>query len=330
MKTLIYSIHGFDKSFLEKAAQGKHELVYTEQRLNQSTANLANGFDAITVFSSDIASAEVIEQLKEYGVKFIATRSVGYDHIDLEKAKELGIKVANVPSYSPYAIAEHAVTLLLTLNRKIRLSQKLMQQNDFRLDQLVGFDLYGKTVGIVGTGKIGEAFARIMHGFGCKLMAYDIQENSELKRATGIQYVSLQELCEATDVISVNCPLNKATKYLFNKAVFSQMKKGVIFINTARGGIVNTNDLLEALDNGTIAYAGLDVYEYEKPIFFNDLTQQTIEDELFNRLRNNPKALVTGHQAFLTNEALKGIADTTVCNLTGWECNGKSDNDLFN
>lgn len=330
MKTLIYSIHGFDKSFLEKEAEGKHELSYTEERLNASTAHLAKGFEAIAVFSSDIASAEVLEQLKELGVKYIATRSVGYDHIDLEKAKELGIKVANVPSYSPYAIAEHAVTLLMTLNRKIRLGQTLMQQNDFRLDQLVGFDLHGKTVGIVGTGKIGEAFARIMHGFECKLIAYDIQQNKELIQATGIQYVSLEELCKIADVISVSCPLNKATKYLFNKTIFAQMKKGVVFINTARGGIVNTTDLLDALDSGIIASAGIDVYENEKPIFFNDLTRGMVADELFERLRKHPNVLVTGHQAFLTNEALQGIAGTTVSNLTEWEQEGFSENDLGN
>lgn len=328
MKTLIYSIHGFDKSFLKKSAVGKHELVYTEKRLNASTAHLAKGYEAIAVFSSDIASAEVLEQLKEYGVNYIATRSVGYDHIDLEKAKELGIKVANVPSYSPYAIAEHAVTLLMTINRKIRLSQSLMQQNDFRLDQLIGFDIHGKTIGIVGTGKIGEAFARIMHGFGCQLLAYDIEENKDLIRTTGIQYVSLEEVCKAADVISVSCPLNKATRYLFNKTVFAHMKKGVVFINTARGGIVNTTDLLDALDQGIVSSAGLDVYEQEKPIFFNDLTQQTIEDELFERLRNHPQVLLTGHQAFLTNEALQGISDTTVCNLTEWERDGRSENDL--
>lgn len=330
MKTLIYSIHGFDKSFLEKEAEGKHELSYTEERLNASTAQLAKGYEAIAVFSSDIASAEVLEQLHANGIKYIATRSVGYDHIDLEKAKELGIKVANVPSYSPYAIAEHAVTLLMTLNRKIRLGQTLMQQNDFRLDQLVGFDLHGKTVGIVGTGKIGEAFARIMHGFGCKLIAYDIQQNKELIQATGIQYVSLEELCKIADVISVSCPLNKATKYLFNKAIFAQMKKGVVFINTARGGIVNTTDLLDALDSGIIASAGIDVYENEKPIFFNDLTRGMVADELFERLRKHPNVLVTGHQAFLTNEALQGIAGTTVCNLTEWEQEGFSENDLGN
>lgn len=328
MKTLVYSIHGFDKPFLEKAAQGKHELVFTEQPLNEMTANLANGCDAVALFTSDNASEKVLEKLYAGGVKFIALRSVGYDHIDLAKAKRLGIKVANVPEYSPYAIAEHAVALIMTLNRKILLSQKLMNKNDFRLDELVGFDLHGKTIGIVGTGKIGTAFAKIMHGFGCKLIAYDIEENQELIHQTNISYTSLSELCKSADVISVNCPLNTKTKYLFNKSTFSQMKKGVVFINTARGGIVNTIDLIEALDIGAVAAAGLDVYENEKPIYFYDHTDSQINDVIFQKLRSYPNVLLTGHQAFLTNEALQGIADTTIDNLDGWSNNEISENDL--
>ncbi len=328
MKTLVYSIHGFDKPFLEKAAQGKHELVFTEQPLNETTANLTNGFDAVALFTSDNASEEVLEKLYDSGVKFIALRSVGYDHVDIAKAKQLGIKVANVPEYSPYAIAEHAVALIMALNRKILLSQKLMNKNDFRLDQLIGFDLHGKTIGIVGTGKIGAAFTKIMHGFGCKLIAYDIEENQELIHQTNISYTSLSELCKSSDVISVNCPLNTETKYLFNKSTFSQMKKGVVFINTARGGIVNTIDLIEALDSGTVAAAGLDVYENEKPIFFYDHIDSQINDAIFQKLRSYPNVLLTGHQAFLTNEALQGIADTTIANLDGWSNNQISKNEL--
>lgn len=328
MKTLVYSIHGFDKPFLERAAQGKYELVFTEQPLNKTTAHLANGFDAVALFTSDNASAEVLSELSDYGVKFIALRSVGYDHVDLEKAKSLGIKVANVPAYSPYAIAEHAVALLMVLNRKILLSQQLMNENDFRLDQLIGFDLHGKTVGIVGTGKIGAAFAKIMHGFGCKLIGYDIEENQELIHQTNITYASLEELCNSSDVISVNCPLNTATKYMFNKKIFAQMKKGVVFINTARGGIVNTLDLMDALDKDIVAAAGLDVYEYEKPIFFHDHKGSQINDELFQKLRSYPNVLITGHQAFLTNEALQGIAGTTIANLDAWSHDGISKNEL--
>ncbi len=329
MKTLVYSIHGFDKPFLERAAKNKHELIFCELALQETSANLAKGFEAVALFTSDKANEEVLEQLHNNGVRFIALRSVGYDHVDINKAKSLNIKVANVPAYSPYAIAEHAVTLLLTLNRKMLLSQELIKINDFRLDKLVGFDLHGKTIGIVGTGKIGAAFAKIMHGFGCKLIAYDIFENKELISQTKITYVSFEELCQSSDVISVNCPLNSATKYLFNKNAFKQMKRGVLFINTARGGIVNTIDLMAAIDDGIVAAAGLDVFENEKQIFFYDHSGSKIKDELFETLRSYTNVLITGHQAFLTNEALQGIADTTITNLSDWTQNGISRNDLY-
>jgi D-lactate dehydrogenase len=218
--------------------------------------------------------------------------------------------------------------LLLALNRKLLLSQELAKQNDFRLDNLVGFDLHGKTVGIVGTGKIGAAFGKIMNGFGCKLIGYDIKQNSELIQQTGLSYVTLEELCKYSDVISIHCPLNSSTKHLFNKNIFNSMKKGVFFINTARGGIVNTVDLIKALEEGIVAAAGLDVYENEKAIFFHNHSVSKIKDEVFNLLRTNSNVLITGHQAFLTNEALKGIAETTVSNITEWSQKGFSKNDL--
>lgn len=329
MKTLVYSIHGFDKPFIENLVQGKHELVFTEQPLNENTVHLSQAFEAVALFTSDKANTEVLDLLSKNGVKFITLRSVGYDHVDLAKAKQLHIKVANVPTYSPYAIAEHSVTLLMALNRKIILAQELMKQNDFRLDKLVGFDLHNKTIGVVGTGKIGSAFVRIMHGFGCKILAYDIEQDNELIEKCKVEYTSLETLCKKSDVISVNCPLNEATKYMFNKTTFSQMKNGVVFINTARGGIVNTQDLLEALDEGIVASAGLDVYEYEKPIFFYDHSNSQIEDELFEKLRSHPNVLITGHQAFLTNEALLGIAKTTIDNLDQWSQTGKSENEVY-
>ena len=273
-------------------------------------------------------NATVLEILKQNGVNFIALRSVGYDHVDLNKAQTLGIKVANIPEYSPYAIAEHAVTLLLALNRKVILANELMKTNDFRLDQLVGFDLQGKTVGIVGTGKIGSAFTKIMHGFGCKLLGYDIAENTDLIAKTNIQYTSLDELCKESDVISICCPLNTETKYMFNKSTFALMKKGVYFINTARGGIVNTVDLIEAIENKTVAAAGLDVYENENGIFFKDLSNKVLVDDLFEKLRSYSNVLITGHQAFLTQEALTSISQITMENLSNWEQFGKSPNDL--
>lgn len=328
MKVLIYSILGFDKPFLERAAHGNHEFVFTEQTLNENTVNLAKGFDAISLFTSDNASETIVEKLYSYGVKFIALRSVGYDHVDLARAKSLGIKVANVPEYSPYAIAELAVALLMALNRKLVLGQTLMQIGDYRLDHLVGFDLHGKTIGIVGTGKIGAAFARIMHGFGCKILAFDMQENKELMNEIPISYVSIEDLCVNSDVISVHYLLNGTTNHLFNKTTFSQMKKEVIFINTARGGIVDTEDLLDAIENKMIGAAGLDVYEKEKPIFFHDHTDTPIKDSLFLKLRSYPNVMITGHQGFLTTEALEGIAHTTVANLNAWAYKGISENEI--
>lgn len=328
MKTLVYSTHGFDKPFIQKAASRKHEVVFTESPLNENTAQLANGFDAVALFTSDNAPEKVIELLYKIGIRYIALRSVGYDHVDIKKAKELGIKVANVPAYSPYAIAEHAVALLLALNRKLLKGQKLMKTNDFRLDNLVGFDLHGKTIGIIGTGKIGACFAKIMNGFGCELLAYDIEPNQQLMKQTNLKYTSLKDVCKKSDVISVCCPLNDTTKYMFNKSTFSLMKKGVVFINTARGGIVNTSDLIDAIELGIVSSAGLDVYEYEKPIFFNNHSKTIIKDEIFEKLRSYENVLITGHQAFLTNEALEGIAMTTIENLTEWEENGVSKNEL--
>ncbi|RDI52499.1 2-hydroxyacid dehydrogenase [Flavobacterium glaciei] len=328
MKTLVYSILGFDKAFLEKESHGNQELVFTEQFLNENTALLAKGFDAVSLFTSDDASEKVLQKLSTYGVKYIALRSVGYDHVDLTKAKSLGMKVANVPEYSPNAIAELAVALILALNRKLVLGQSLMQTGDYRLDHLVGFDLHGKTIGIVGTGKIGAAFAKIMNGFGCKIIAFDIKENKELMDEIPLTYVSLEDLCATADVISVHYLLNAKTTHLFNKSTFALMKKGVIFINTARGGIVNTKDLIEAIENKTIGAAGLDVYEKEKPIFFLDHTDTPIKDDLFLKLRSHPNVMITGHQGFLTNEALKGITHTTIANLNAWDNNGISENEV--
>ncbi len=328
MKIFVYSSYRFEKSFLEKEAQGKHQLEFSVYALDKNTAKLCKGFNAILLFTSCDASAEVLQKLYENGIRYIALRSVGFNNVDLEKAKSLGIKVANVPAYSPYSVAEHAVALLLALNRKIVLGQKLMAKNDFSLDQLIGFDLHNKTVGIVGTGKIGSAFANIMMGFGCKLLGYDINPNKDLISQTNIKYVSLEDLCKLSDVISLHCPLNNQTKCLIDKNIFSIMKKGIYIINTARGSIVNTTDLIEAIENKTIAAAGLDVYENEKDIFFRNHLNNIIIDAVFDKLRSFPNVLITGHQAFLTNEALIGIAQTTFKNINDWEKDGKCENDL--
>jgi len=327
MTTFIYSIHGFDKQFLEEANNGKYTLGFTEKALSLETVDLCQGYVAIAVFSSDDVSAKVLEKLAEYGIRYISSRSVGYDHVDLQKAKALGIKVANVPEYSPYSIAEHGVAMLMMLNRKLLEAQRLIEIQDFRLDTLVGFDLFGKTVGVVGTGRIGFAFAQIMNGFGCKLLGYDIVENPQAKRI-GLEYCSLEKLLEESDIVSLNCPLNNDTKYLIDAPELALLKPGAILINTARGGVLNTAALIDSLESGKLGGACLDVYEKEKGLFFKDHRKSVLDDELFLRLRSFKNVLITGHQAFLTQEALKGISETTFRNLTSWHLNGCSDNDL--
>lgn len=328
MKVLVYSIFGFDKPFMEKAAHGNHELVFTEQHLNENTAHLAQGFDAVSLFTSDVASETVLQKLYTCGVKYIALRAVHSHLIDVPRAKSLAMKVANVPVYSPYSVAEHAVGLVLTLNRKLVLGQRLMHIGDYRMDHLVGFDLHGKTVGIIGTGKIGAAFARIMYGFGCKIIAYDIEENKVLQHEILMSYKTLEDVCAASDVLSVHAAWNESSYHLFDKNIFSLCKKNMLFINTADGKLVNTEDLIEAIDNKTLAAVGLDVYENENSIFFQDHTETPIRDTLFLKLRSYPNVMITGHQGFVTNETLAGIAHTTIANLNAWAYNGISENEI--
>ncbi len=329
MKVLVYSIHGFDQPFLEKAAAGNHQLVFTEQTLNDSTASMASGYEAVALFTSDNASAQVIKILHSLGVKYIALRSVGFDHVDLKQAEQCGIKVANVPEYSPNAIAEHAVALILALNRKIISADKQVHQYNFNLNNLIGFDLNKKTVGIIGTGKIGSIAAKILHGFGCKILAYDIEQKEYLKKYFGVEYVDLEVLCQKSDIITIHCPLNEQTRYLINKENISLMKNGVIIINTARGAVINTVDVIEGLKARKIGSLGIDVYEKEKGLFFEDLSMNIPNDDIFNSLLTLKNVLITGHQAFLTNEALQGIAETTISNLDEWSRNKASKNDLF-
>lgn len=328
MRVLVYSIFGFDKPFMEKAAHGNHELVFTEQHLNENTAQLAQGFDAVSLFTSDVASEAVLQKLYSCGVKYIALRAVHSHLIDFPRAKSLAMKVANVPVYSPYSVAEHAVGLVLALNRKLVLGQRLMHIGDYRMDHLVGFDLHGKTVGIIGTGKIGAAFARIMHGFGCKIVAFDSEENKELMNEIPISYKTLEDVCADSDVLSVHAAWNESSYPLFDKNTFSLCKKGMIFINTANGKLVNTDDLIEAIDNKILSAVGLDVYEKETSIFFQDHTEAPITDTLFLKLRSYPNVMITGHQGFLTNETLAAIAHTTIANLNAWAYNGISENEI--
>ncbi len=327
MKVFVYSTHPYDLQSLTKACKTKHELIFFNKKLSVNTVENAAGCQAIALFTADDASAVVLEMLHACGIRYVALRSAGYDHIDLLKASELKIRAANVPAYSPYSIAEHAVAMLLAMNRKIIQSQLLIQLQDFRLDNLTGFDIHGKTIGIVGTGKTGMAFARIMKGFGAVLLGYDPVPN-EAAPAVGLQYVSLEELIKKSDIISLHCPLNEKTRHMLAMPQFTLMKKNCILINTARGGIIKTEDLLQALETEVLSGACLDVYEKEKGIFFEDHRVSILHDPIFARLRGLKNVLITGHQAFLTTEALDGIAETTIQNLDAWQQGLPSPNEL--
>lgn len=319
MKVIVYSTHEFDRPYLEEKAGSKHQLSFTRQPLNSFSAALAEGFQAAALFSTDDGSAAVLDDLNRAGIKYLTLRSTGFDHVDITYAQKLGIRVANVSGYSPHAIAEHGVALLMSLNRKIVLSQKLMDRDDFRVDQLVGFNLYKKTVGIIGTGRIGSVLAKIMHGFGCQIIGYDPSANKDLIKSVGMEYTDFATVCEASDVIFITCPLNEMTHHMFNKRTFDRMKESATLINLGRGGIVNSMDLLEALEDKRIAAAGLDVYEHEKNIFFKYHGYISVQDQLLKRLRNLPNVLITGHQAFLTHEAIEVLAEKTIENLDKWE-----------
>lgn len=328
MKSICYSTKEFERPFIEKANNGKHDITLATVALSATTTEMARGHEAIMIFAGDDASAPVIEKLHELGIKYIALRSAGYDNVNLEKAHALGLWVANVPAYSPYAIAEHSVMLMLALNRKLVSTHARVQLKNFSLNGLVGFDMNGKTAGIIGTGRIGSVTARILNGFGCRLLAYDLHRNEELVSKYDLEYTSLDNLLERSDIISIYTPLNATTRHLINKERIAKMKHGVLLINTSRGGIVDTAAVIEALKSGKIAYAGLDVYENEKGLFFYDRSGEVLQDEMLARLMAFNNVIITPHQAFLTNEALGNIADTTIYNLDCWSKGASSENEL--
>jgi D-lactate dehydrogenase len=323
MKAVAYSIRSFEKEPLALANQKKHDITLISNSLNPQTVVYAEGKEAVLVFTNDDVSAPVIEKLADFGVKYIVTRSTGTDQIDLTAAAELGIKVANIPSYSPHAIAEHSVTLAMALNRKLVETVRAAKSFDFRLDHHVGFNFYGKTVGIVGLGTIGQATAAIYKGMGCKVLGYDI----DFKNLTGIIEVSLETLLEQSDVISLHAPLTPETKYLINKRSIALLKKGVMLINTARGGLLNTADVLEALKNEQIGYLGIDVFEGEKGLFFEDHHLDANKNQLLQELMSLENVIITPHQGFLTQEAIQEIAIKTIACLDAWQqkkCVGKA------
>lgn len=328
MKILIYSAKDFEIPFLERANNDTHHVKYIPERLTAKTAVLAMGFDAISIFSADIASSQVLERLKGFGINYIALRSTGYDNINLTTAKKLGIKVANAAGYSPNAIAEHAISLLLALNRNLIRANQQVHAYNFSLSNLVGFDLYKKTVGIVGAGRIGKTIAKIMLGFGCEILANDPYKDEEAEKNYPIAYTDLEYLCKASDVIFLCTPLNSKTHHLIDAHYLQYMKKEIILINIARGAVVNTKDVIQALESNKILGYGADVYEEESGIFFYDHSKSKPKDELLKRLIELPNVLLTPHQAFATKEALMTIAETTFYNVNCWEQNVPGKNEL--
>ncbi|HVV56671.1 MAG TPA: 2-hydroxyacid dehydrogenase [Mucilaginibacter sp.] len=316
MKVVAYSIKPYEKEFLVRANQKKHDITLISNSLSIATVAYAEGKDGVLVFTNDDVSEEVIDKLSGYGVKYIATRSSGTDHIDKTAAERKGIKIANVPGYSPHAIAEHAVALVLALNRKLIQANEQVHNFDFRPENLVGFNLQGKTVGIIGLGGTGLAVAAIFHGFGCRVLGYDITITDNLGY---IESGELERLFRESDIISLHVPLTEQTRHLINKKTISSMKNGVMLINTSRGGLLKSSDILDAVETGKIGYLGLDVYEFEKGLFFEDHENDEKKDVLLKKMLEHPNVLITPHQAFLTSEALQQIAVQTIKNLDTWQ-----------
>ncbi len=319
MKVLLYSAKPYDTLFFRRGGgEVQHRFEMIEVRLDRKTASLAAGFPAVCVFVNDTLDAETLQVLSQGGTRFIALRCAGFNNVDLRAAQELNMTVVRVPAYSPYAVAEHAVALILALNRKIHRAHNRVREGNFSLDGLMGFDLHEATVGVVGTGHIGRVFCGIMRGFGCRVIAHDIFPHDECKKH-GVEYLPLDELYAASDVVSLHCPLTPDTHHMINDSSIGQMKDGIMIINTSRGALVDASALIEGLKSGKIGAVGLDVYEEEADLFFEDLSNKVITDDVFARLTTFPNVLVTGHQAFFTRQALENIASVTLSNLSQLE-----------
>lgn len=311
MKCLFYSVRNYELSLLKKFLG--ESITFSETRLAKETAQIASGFKAVSIFANDDASAPVLESLRKGGTEFLALRSAGFNHVDLEAAARLGITVARVPEYSPYAVAEHAVALLMSLNRKIHRAFNRVREHNFSLDGLMGFDIHGKTVGVIGTGKIGECFCNILNGFGAKVIAFDPQP-----RLKSVSYLPLEDVISRSDILSFHCPLTPETKHLINQSNLKDLKPGVIIVNTSRGAVLDTKALIQGLKSQLIGGLALDVYEEEGDLFFKDLSDKPVLDDQFIRLISFPSVLMTAHQGFFTTEATTEIAKVTSENIKGY------------
>lgn len=320
MDIAVFDTHRFDRAALEQAnARFAHRLTFFEPRLTAETASLAQGFSAVCSFVNDKLNRRALEVLRGAGIRLIALRSAGYNHVDLVAAQELELTVVRVPEYSPYAVAEHAVALILSLNRKTHRAYARVREGNFALDGLIGFDLHKKTCGVIGFGKIGRVLSAIMRGFGCEVLVYDVALDATRAAELGVREATLPELYRASDIVTLHAPLTPATRHLINREAFAAMKSGAMLINTSRGALIDSLALIEALKSGHVGAAGLDVYEEEEGVFFQDLSEQVLQDDTLARLLTFPNVLITAHQGFLTHEALANIAETTLANVAAFE-----------
>ena len=322
MEVAVFSTKSYDRQFIDAAASKEHKLHYFEAQLTADTAVLARGAGAVCVFVNDKVDDAVLQAFKSLGVGLVALRSAGFNNVDRAAAKRQGIVIARVPAYSPEAVSEHAVALMLSLDRNIHRAYARVREGNFALEGLLGFNLHGRTVGVVGTGRIGTSVASIMTGFGCKVLAHDVKPNSVCTEI-GVVYVPLTKLLEQSDIVTLHCPLTPQTRHLIDAAAVGKMKRGAMLINTSRGAIVDTKAVIDGIKSGAIGHLGLDVYEEEAALFFDDKSDDVIRDDVFERLLTFPNVLVTGHQAFFTADALKAIADTTMANIDAFAKTGK-------
>lgn len=319
MKTAVFSTRRYDQSLLTLANTGnRHALRFLQDRLTLATVPLAEGCEAVCVFVNDTVDGAVLAALAAQGVRLVATRSTGFNHIDAKAAERLGIAVVRVTDYSPYSVAEFAVGLLLAVNRKIARASTRTRDGNFELDGLMGFDLHGKTVGVVGTGKIGLIFAQIMRGFGCTVIGHDPYPTPAFE-ALGGRYLPIEELLACSDVVSLHCPLTEANRHLVDAAALAKVKRGCILVNTSRGALIDTECAVQALKTGQLGGLAIDVYEQEASLFFQDLSSTVITDDVIQRLVSFPNVIVTGHQAFFTEEAIGQIMATTIASISAFE-----------
>jgi D-lactate dehydrogenase len=328
MKIAFFSTKSYDrKHFESEIKKSEHTITFFEDALNMQTARLVSGYDAVCIFVNNPMNEELIAKVADLGIEVIALRSAGFNHVDLEACKKHGVTVYRVPAYSPEAVAEHTVAIILTLNRKTHKAYNRVRENNYSLEGLTGFNLHNKTVGVIGTGTIGTAFCRIMKGFGCDILAFDPNENEKVKEMGG-RYVDFDKLVESSDIISLHCPLIPQTRHMIDRDSIEKMKDGVMLINTSRGALIDTPAVIDGLKQKKVGFLGIDVYEQEDNLFFKDLSSEVIQDDDIARLMTFPNVLITGHQAFLTEEALRQITETTIQNLSDHEQGEKVENEV--